>query len=251
MLDGGGEGKPRWERKIRTHISQHHWMLAFCTLAMVLRRKEIIERRSKLFTKRRQITISYLYFRNIDIINKKGICNRSMYYYQRNKYGVLYMWICLGISGILCYLACYYREVVCRHDIWVQILWHFACHSKKGYCVGNMQHVCDMSATNATKLVSRCMFVTARDLLWVDDPDPQEALADDQLDFSPALVPMDWNFFMRNAVHRPAAVSCLSASALPTPMFVPALWRVWFSAKVPNSAAIRVVMTPLSSSTTE
>ena len=62
--------------------------------------ERVIIERSKLFTKRWQITISYLYFRNIDIINEKGICNRSVYYYRRNKYGAPYMCIYLGISSI-------------------------------------------------------------------------------------------------------------------------------------------------------
>ena len=103
-------------------------------------------------------------------------------------------------------------------------------------------------AQTAEILVSRCTFGTARDLLWVDDPDPQEALVGVQPDFGPALVPMELDFSIGDRAQRSAAVSLFSASALPTLSFAPALCRVRFVPEVPDAAAIWVVMTPLSSS---
>ncbi len=53
-----------------------------------------------------------------------------------------------------CHLAWRSREVVHRHDIWVQILWHLACRAKKRCRVDDMRHFGDMSASNATKHIN-------------------------------------------------------------------------------------------------
>ena len=68
-------------------------------------------------------SIMIVYFRNSNITNTRGIRIKSIYY-RRNKYGALYMCICLGVYRVFraIWRTTIYREVVGRHDIRVQIL---------------------------------------------------------------------------------------------------------------------------------